>query len=187
MNPERNPWKTLSSEVKYKNPWITVREDQVIRPDGKPGIYGVVETRVATGVLALDDDDALYLVGQYRYPLDFYSWEIIEGGAELDEDPLEACKRELQEEAGLVASHWEPLGHEIHLSNCHSAERGFLYVARGLEHVGAAPEGTEELQIKKVPWKQALAMVTSGEITDAISIMAILLYEQGRRLKAEGC
>ena len=178
-DPERNPWKTLSSEVKYKNPWITVREDQVIRPDGNPGIYGVVETRVATGVLALDDHDALYLVGQYRYPMGCYSWEIIEGGAEPDEDPLEACKRELQEEAGLIAHHWEALGHEIHLSNCHSSERGYLYVARGLEHVGASPEGTEELQIKKVPWKEVLTMVMRGEITDAISIMAILLYDQG--------
>lgn len=183
MNPERNPWKTLSSVVKYKNPWITVREDQVIRPDGKPGIYGVVETRVATGVLALDDENNLYLVGQYRYPLDFYSWEIIEGGAETDEDPLEACKRELQEETGLIASHWEPLGHEIHLSNCHSSERGFLYVARGLKHVGANPEGTEELRIKKVPWKEAMDMVTRGEITDAMSIMAILLYGRERSVE----
>ncbi|MCF6287421.1 MAG: NUDIX hydrolase, partial [Candidatus Hydrogenedentes bacterium] len=147
QNPERNPWKTLSSEVKYQNPWISVREDQVIRPDGQPGIYGVVDCRVATGVLAFSEDDELYLVGQYRYALGCYSWEIIEGGAETGEDPLEACKRELQEEAGLVAERWEPLGHEIHLSNCHSSERGFLFVAHGLSHVGATPEGTEELQV----------------------------------------
>ncbi len=180
QNPERNPWKTLSSEVKYKNLWISVREDQVIRPDGKPGIYGVVDCRVATGVLALTDDDELYLVGQYRYPLHCYSWEIIEGGAEPDEDPMEACKRELREEAGLEAAHWKALGHEIHLSNCHSSERGFLYVARGLTHVGAEPEGTEELQVKKVSWAEAVAMVRRGEITDAFSIMGILLYEQQR-------
>jgi len=181
-NPESNPWKTLSSEVKYQNPWISVREDQVIRPDGKPGIYGVVDCRVATGVVALTDDDEVYLVGQYRYALDCYSWEIIEGGAEVDEDPVEACKRELQEEAGLAAAHWEPLGHELHLTNCHSSERGFLYVARGLTHVGAAPEGTEQLQVKKVPWAEAVAMVERGEINDAFSIMAILLYERRRQL-----
>lgn len=180
MNPERNPWQTLSSEVKYQNAWITVREDQVIRPDGKPGIYGVVETRVATGVLALEEDDSVYLVGQYRYPLDCYSWEIIEGGAELDEDPLEACKRELQEEAGLEADHWALLGHEIHLSNCHSSERGFLYTARGLRHVGAAPEGTEELRLQRVPWNEAVAMVMDGRITDAMSIMAILRHDRER-------
>ena len=184
MNPEQNPWRTLSSEVKYKNPWITVREDQVIRPDGKPGIYGVVETRIATGVLALDEDGALYLVGQYRYPLDCYSWEIIEGGAEQGEDPMDACKRELREEAGLEAAHWETLGGEIHLSNCHSSERGFLYVARGLTHVGEDPEGTEQLQVRKVPWSEAVAMVGRGEITDAFSIMGILLYD--RRVKGEG-
>jgi len=183
-DPERNPWKTLSTEVKYKNPWITVREDQVIRPDGHPGIYGVVETRVATGVLALDDHDALYLVGQYRYPMGCYSWEIIEGGAEPGEDPVVACKRELREEAGLEAAHWEPIGGEIHLSNCHSSERGFLYVARGLTHVGDDPDGTEQLQIKKVPWNEAVSMVERGEITDAFSIMGILLYD--RRVKSEG-
>lgn len=182
MNPlEQNPWKTLSSEVKYKNPWISVREDQVIRPDGAPGIYGVVDCRVATGVLALTEDDDLYLVGQYRYPMHCYSWEIIEGGAEPDEDPMEACKRELREEAGLEAAEWTPLGHEIHLSNCHSSERGFLYVARGLHHVDADPEGTEALQVRKVPWQEAVAMVENGAITDAFSIMGILLYDRLRR------
>lgn len=183
-DPERNPWKTCSSEIKYKNPWITVREDQVICPDGTPGIYGVVDCRVATGVLALTEKDELYLVGQYRYPMDCYSWEIIEGGAEIGEDPLKACKRELQEEAGLVAADWAPLGHEIHLSNCHSSERGFLYVARDLQHVDANPDGTEQLQIKKVPWKEAVSMVERGEIKDAFSIMGILLYD--RRVKGEG-
>ena len=180
-NPERNPWKTLSSEVKYQNPWISVREDQVIRPDGKPGIYGVVDCRIATGVLALTEERELYLVGQYRYPMNCYSWEIIEGGAEPDEDPLDACKRELREEAGLAASRWEPLGGEIHLSNCHSSERGFLYIARGLSHVGDDPEGTEQLQIRTVPWPDAVAMVEQGIITDAFSIMGILLYD--RRVK----
>ena len=177
-DPERNPWTTLSSEVKYENAWIRVREDQVIRPDGKPGIYGVVDCRVATGVLALTDANELYLVGQYRYPMNTYSWEIIEGGAEPGEDPVDACKRELREEAGLEAAHWEPLGGEIHLSNCHSSERGFLYVARGLTHVGDDPEGTEQLQLKKVPWPQAVDMVLSGAITDAFSIMGILLHDR---------
>lgn len=182
-DPERNPWTTLSSEVKYRNAWISVREDQVIRPDGSQGIYGVVESRVATGVLAMTEDDEVYLVGQYRYPLHQYSWEIIEGGAEEGEDPLAACKRELQEEAGLTATEWKPLGHEIHLSNCHSSETGLLYVARGLEHVGATPDGTEELQVKKVPWPEAVRMVEQGVISDAFSIMGILIYDRFKKGK----
>src|SRR5437868_652855 len=114
---EVSPWKCLSSRTVYTNDWIKVREDQVIRPDGKPGIYGVVETRIATGVLALTPDLQVYLVGQYRYPMDEYSWEIIEGGSDDGDDgALLTAQRELQEEAGLVAEHWEPLGHELHLS-----------------------------------------------------------------------
>ncbi|MCC6145633.1 MAG: NUDIX hydrolase [Candidatus Hydrogenedentes bacterium] len=176
-----NPWQTLSTRVVYKNPWITVREDQVIRPDGQPGIYGVVETRIATGVLALTEADEIYLVGQYRYTMEEYSWEIIEGGSDPGEDALEAAKRELREEAGLVASEWAPLGGEIHLTNCHSSERGYLYVARGLTHVGQEPEGTELLQLKKVPFTEALAMVDRGEIKDAITIMGILRYARLRQ------
>ncbi|NDC38040.1 MAG: NUDIX hydrolase, partial [Proteobacteria bacterium] len=97
-----NPWKTLSSKVMYQNPWISVREDQVIRPDGSPGIYGVVETKVATGVVALTPEHKVILVGQYRYPLQQYSWEIVEGGAEHGEDPFVAIQRELEEEVGRV-------------------------------------------------------------------------------------
>ena len=105
-----NPWKTLESRLVYSNPWISVREDQVIRPDGQNGIYSVVETRIATGVVALTPERDVYLVGQYRYPTEMYSWEIIQGGADEDEEPLAACKRELQEEAGLIAKDWTPLG-----------------------------------------------------------------------------
>lgn len=180
-----NPWRRVASRVVYENPWIRVREDEVIRPDGAPGIYGVVETRLATGVLALTPADEVYLVGQYRYALDIYSWEIVEGGADPGERALEACKRELREEAGLIAAHWAPLGGEIHLTNCHSSERAYLYVATGLRHVGAAPEGTEELEVRKVPFAEALAMVDRGEIQDAVSIMAILRLDRLRRIQAE--
>ncbi len=183
FDPAQNPWKTLSSRPIYSNPWISVREDQVIRPDGQPGIYGVVETRISTGILALTPDEELYLVGQYRYTMGEYSWEIIEGGTDEGEEPLDAAKRELREEAGLVAEHWEPLGGEIHVSNCHSSERGYLFVARGLSHVGASPDPTEELRIKKVPFDTALAMVMRGEIKDAIAIIGILAYAQQRRGK----
>ncbi len=185
MPADQNPWRRLSSRIVYENPWIRVREDAVVRPDGAPGIYGVVETRPATGVIALTDDDEVYLVGQYRYTLDTYSWEIVEGGADPGETPLEACQRELREEAGLVAAHWTPLGAEIHLTNCHSSECAYLFVATGLRHVGAEPEGTEQLRVRKVPFHEALAMVDRGEIPDAVSIMAILRLDRLRRSRAQ--
>lgn len=177
-----NPWRTLASRVVYENAWIRVREDDVLRPDGNPGIYGVVETRLATGVVALTDADEVYLVGQYRYPLDCYSWEIIEGGSDEGESALDAAIRELREEAGLEAAHWEALGPEIHLTNCHSNERGYLFLATGLKDVGASPDGTEELALKTVPLDEALAMVDTGEITDAMTIMALLRLDRARRL-----
>ncbi len=172
----KNPWTTLGTRVVYRNPWITVREDEVLRPNGSPGIYGVVETRLATGVLALTPEDDCYLVGQYRYTMDEYSWELIEGGSDPGEDALAAAQRELREEAGLTARDWQPLGGEIHLSNCHSSERGYLFVARDLEQVAATPDETEDLQLRRVPFREALAMVDRGEIRDSISIMGILRY-----------
>ncbi len=180
---EENPWETLGSKVVYENEWIKVREDAVIRPDGQPGIYGVVETRLATGVMAVTEAAEVYLVGQYRYALGEYSWEIIEGGSDAGESALEAAQRELQEEAGLVARDWVALGDEIHLTNCHSNERGYIFVARDLTEVGATPDGTEDLQLRKVPVAEALAMVDSGEIKDAMTILALLRYS---RMKALG-
>jgi 8-oxo-dGTP pyrophosphatase MutT (NUDIX family) len=170
---EHNPWKTHSSAVVYKNDWITVREDQVTRPDGKPGIYSVVETRIACGVVALTPNNEVYLVGQYRYPTECYSWEIIEGGAEKDEPPLQAIKRELQEEAGLSATEWTQLGPMIQLSNCHSSEMAIVFLARGLSETKAAPEGTELLQLKRVALAEAVKMCEDGRITDAMSIIGL--------------
>lgn len=186
---EENPWRTLESREVYKNPWIRVREDQVIRPDGAPGIYGVVETRIATGVVVLTPDGQTVLVGQYRYPTENYSWEIVEGGADHGEDPLVAIKRELKEEAGLIARHWEVLGDEVHLSNCFSAERAWLYLAEELEQTTSSPEGTEVLQVRTVPFDEAIRMVERGEIKDAMSIIGLLRAERAlaqRRALREG-
>ena len=124
----KNPWKTLSSRPIYENPWLRLREDQVIRPDGKEGIYGVVDTRLAVGVIALTPEKEIFIVGQWRYPLNRYSWEIIEGGGDPNEDGLVTAKRELKEEAGLVAETWRTLGGEVHLSNCFSSERAVFFV-----------------------------------------------------------
>ncbi len=171
---KENPWKTLSSKVVYKNPWITVREDQVINPNGTPGIYGVVSPKIAVGVVALTDDNQVYLVGQYRYPTNMYSWEIPEGGVEESESPLNAIKRELQEEAGISASSWQQLGEEIHLSNCYTSERAFLFLARGLTEVPSSPDDTEILQVKKVPLAEAVAAVENSSIVDGLSVIGLL-------------
>lgn len=171
---ERNPWKTISSRDVYANLWMKVREDQVIRPDGNPGIYGVIEARVATGVVALTPEHEVFLVGQYRYTTDEYSWEIIEGGADPGEEPIEAARRELKEEAGIVASHWEQLGGVVHLSNCISSEIGYLFVARDLEFTEPDPDGTEDLTLKRLPFSEALAMLDRGELKDSMTIIGLL-------------
>lgn len=168
-----NPWKKLGSRLVYENPWIRVREDRVITPAGSEGIYGVVDARIAVGIVALTEDKSIYLVGQYRYPNDIYSWEIPEGGAEGHEVPLEAAQRELREETGLEAAFWEELGGEVHLSNCFTSERAFIYVARGLTQGAAAPDETEKLAVKTTSLREALAMADDGSIYDGLSIIAI--------------
>ena len=131
MDQHRNPWTTLGSRAIYENPWIAVREDRVLRPDGQPGIYGVVHFRhLAIGIVPLTDDGQTILVGQYRYTLDDYSWEIPEGGGALGVDPLESAKRELREETGLVAERWTYLG-EAHLSNSAPDKAGCGFFAGG--------------------------------------------------------
>ncbi len=170
---QKNPWKTISSRIVYENPWIRVREDQVIRPDGKSGIYGVVESSIATGAVAINEQQEVYMVGQYRYTMEEYSWEIVEGGSEESESPLDAAKRELKEETGLLAESWTQLGGEIHLTNCHSSERGFVFLAQGLEMTQAAPEGTEVLEVKKIPLSKCLEMIDQGEIKDVVSIIGL--------------
>jgi 8-oxo-dGTP pyrophosphatase MutT (NUDIX family) len=172
---EPSPWRTLATRLIYTNPWMTVREDRVLRPDGREGIYGVMDARPATGVVALTPEQEVWLVGQWRYPTGNYSWEIIEGGADPGEPPEDAARRELLEEAGLTAREWELLGGEVHLSNCITAERAWIYLARGLTLTSApTPEATERLQLRRVPLVEALRRVDSGEIVDAVSVIGLL-------------
>jgi 8-oxo-dGTP pyrophosphatase MutT (NUDIX family) len=164
----------------YENPWISVREDQVIRPDGSPGIYGVVHFKnKAIGVLPVEADGRIWLVGQYRYPLDRYSWEIPEGGCPVGEDPEECARRELREETGLIADRFEIIA-VAHLSNSVSDEEGFVYRATGLVQGASDPEESERLQVRCVPFEDAWRMLQRREITDSLSVIALLL-EAGRR------
>jgi 8-oxo-dGTP pyrophosphatase MutT (NUDIX family) len=176
-----SPWTTLDGRVVYDNPWIRVREDQVLRPDGKPGIYGVVEFKNrAVGVLPVDDDGGVWLVGQYRYTLSAYSWEIPEGGCPVDESPEQTARRELLEETGLSAARLEPLGGPVHLSNSVSNEIGWLFRATGLVRGTSQPEGTERIQVRRFSWQEIQSRLARGEITDSLSVIA-LLYETVRR------
>ena len=168
-----SPWRRHSRRTAYENAWIEVRHDEVTRPDGQPGIYGVVHFRNrAVGVVAIDDADRVLLVGQYRYPLDRYSWEIPEGGVPFDEDALVGAQRELREETGLDAATWREIG-AFDLSSSVTDEVGILYLASDLTTGVPMPEGTEDLRVHWVPFHEALAMIDRGEILDAMSQLAL--------------
>jgi 8-oxo-dGTP pyrophosphatase MutT (NUDIX family) len=174
QHPENNPWKITSQEKVYDNPWIGVTEYQVINPSGNPGIYGKVHFKnYAIGVLVLDDDLNTYLVGQYRFPIDQYSWEMPEGGGPLGAEPLDSAKRELLEETGLKAEKWTEI-QRMHLSNSVSDELSILYLAQGLAQFEAEPEETEQLVVNKIPFAQLYKMVCDGEVTDAMTVTAVL-------------
>lgn len=162
-----------SRRVAYENPWITVWHDDVTRPDGSPGIYGVVHfDSLAAGVVAIDEEDRVVLVGQHRYTLDVDSWEIPEGGVPPGETALEGIQRELREETGLEADQWRELC-RLDLSNSVTDERAVLFVATGLRHGDASPEPTESIEVRWVPFDEALAMTAGGGITDAMSVVAL--------------
>jgi 8-oxo-dGTP pyrophosphatase MutT (NUDIX family) len=185
--PTASPWRTLGSRVIYDNPWITVREDQVLRPDGQPGIYGVVHMKTwAVGVVARTDDAATLLVGQYRYTLDAYSWEIPEGGGATCQTLLASAQRELMEETGVSASRWSYLG-EVHTSNSVTDESGVIFVAEGLAFGRPTPEGTERIEVRRLPLAEAVDLADSGEISDSLSVIGLLRAERwlqaGRRTR----
>lgn len=168
------PWERRTRRTVYENDWIEVWHDEVSRPDGSDGIYGVVHPRFrAAGVVAVDETDRVVLVGQHRYTLDRYSWEIPEGGVPLDMDVLTGAKRELAEETGIRASTWrELLRHS--LTNSISDEEGVIYLATGLVPGKPEPDATEDITVRLVPFDEALAMVDRGEIHDAMSQLGLL-------------
>ena len=166
MDEKNNPWKILTQKDIYDNPWINVTEFDVINPSGGKGIYGKVHFKnIAIGIIPLDDALNTYLVGQFRFAIGQYSWEIPEGGGPHALDVLESAKRELKEETGLVAEEWVKLL-DTHLSNSVSDERCVIYMARKLKQEEATPEETEQLVVKKIPFEEAYQMVNDGIITE---------------------
>lgn len=183
-----NPWTTKSRQTTYDNPWIKIEHHEVINPSGGAGIYGLVHFKNwAIGVVPVDEEGYTYLVGQWRYPLAAYHWEIPEGGCPIGQDPLLAAQRELKEETGLVAQNWKQLL-DFHLSNSVTDEYGLAYLATGLRQEEAAPEPTEDLLVKRLPLKEAIGLVMAGEITDALSVLALqriaLLQLEDEKLKS---
>jgi len=178
----KNLWKTRSREDIYENPWIKLEEHQVINPAGGKGIYGKVHFKnTAIGIVPLDENGTTWLVGQHRYTLNEWSWEIPEGGGPFEKSILESAKRELKEETGLSAKKWTQIL-KTHLSNSVSDEVGFIFLAEDIREGKTSPEPTEaDMIIRKLPFREALNMVLQGEITDGLSVMGILLV--ARRLK----
>jgi ADP-ribose pyrophosphatase len=176
----QNPWETKQTNLVYENKWIAVSHAEVITPGGTDGIYGKVHFKnVAIGIIPMDKEGNTWIVGQYRYTLNQYSWEIVEGGGPLDQPVIESAQRELLEETGLAAKVWTPVL-EMHLSNSVSDEYGIAYLATDLTMGQSQPEITEQLEIRKLPFQELYQMAMRGEITDALSLAAIfkvkLLY-----------
>ena len=168
-----DPWRTLGTREVYDNAWIRVREDRVVRPDGAAGIYGVVsfKTLALGAVVRFDNDDTL-LVGQHRYTVGAWSWEIPEGGAHPAAEPLAEVQRELREETGLVAARWTPLG-ALHTSNSATDEAGALWLAEDLTQHAAAPDPTEDLRLWRLPLAAAHARAMDGTFTDSLTIIGL--------------
>ncbi|MEO9967312.1 MAG: NUDIX hydrolase [Reichenbachiella sp.] len=179
-----NPWQTLSSDTVYDNAWIQVEHHQVLNPAGNPGIYGKVHFKnKALGIIPLDEELNTWIVGQYRYTLEEYSWEIPMGGGILDADIYLSAQRELKEETGILADRWQNIL-RIHTSNSATDEEGFVFVATGLTFGNPEFEETEEIEVRKMKFDQAVDMVMNNEITDSLSIAGILktkmLLEDGK-------
>jgi 8-oxo-dGTP pyrophosphatase MutT (NUDIX family) len=176
----KSPWKTTSSRIAYQNPWIRVREDEVIRPDGEPGLYGVIEIRPSVGIVAVNERDEVALVGQWRYSVDRYSVEIPRGGSDPDEpDLLDAAKRELAEEAGVKATRWELLGR---VDNCNGVANDVqsLFLATELSATEMHLDPGEDIVVQWAPFAEAVRMVMDGRITEVCSVAGILMVAQRR-------
>lgn len=181
---KRGPWTVLSRRDVYDNRWIGVTHHEVLTPAGEPGIYGTVHYKNhALAIVPVDEEGYTFLVGQHRFPLDEFSWEVPEGGGTIGVDPRESAARELKEETGIEAVHWQQLL-RCDLSNSTSDERSTSFLAWGLTQGTASPDPTEQLALRRLPLTEAFKMVAAGEIQDALSVLSLqavqLLHLQGR-------
>lgn len=169
-----NPWTTLRSEKVHESPWIAVTKHDVLTPNNTEGTYSTVHFKnLAIGILPLDKDHNTWIVGQWRYPIQQYSWEIPEGGGKLNVEPLDSAKRELLEETGITANKWTKI-QEMYLSNSVSDEYCIIYIAQDLNFGESHPDDEEELQTRKISFNELYKMVEAGEITDSLTVMAVL-------------
>lgn len=172
-DPTESPWRRRSRRLVYENAWVSVLHDEVDRPDGQPGIYGVIHFQNhAVAIVAVDAQDRVALVGQWRYTIDGYSWELPEGGVPPGEAPLTGAQRELREETGLRAAHWREVA-RIAVSNSVTDELGTIFLATELQQGDASPDGTEQLRVRWVAFNEALAMIDDGRISDLLTIAAL--------------
>ncbi|MGB3524345.1 MAG: NUDIX hydrolase [Flavobacteriales bacterium] len=171
---KRGPWTTLSEKLAYETPWISVAHHEVIDPGGKHGVYGVIHFKsLAVGVIPLDEEMNTWIVGQYRYPMEAYSWEMPEGGGDRNAPAVESAKRELREEVGIEAEHWTEIL-QMDLSNSASDEKAVIFVARGLTFHAPEPDHDEELEQRKLPFMELYEMVQRGEVRDSLTVAAVL-------------
>jgi len=182
MSERRGGWTVLDSAVLYANPWITVREDRVVQPDGREGTFGIVEMKPGVSVLPVDDEGRLYLVRVFRYTLDRDCLETIAGGIDAGESPAEAARRELREEAGIEATELIDLGKADQMTEV-VVSPDHLFLARGLSFVASDREPTERIAPVRVGFDQALRWVMDGTISHAASAVLIL---KSARLLEEG-
>jgi 8-oxo-dGTP pyrophosphatase MutT (NUDIX family) len=174
INEQKNPWTLLNKNDVYESPWIQVSHHEVLNPAGNSGTYSVVHfKKLAIGVLPLDENNFTWIVGQYRYPLNSFSWEIPEGGGDLDIDPVETAKRELLEECGITAKKFT-LIQQMQISNSATDEVAYIFIAKDLSFAKSSPDEDEELHIKKIHFDELYEMVLTGKVTDSLSVAAVL-------------
>lgn len=178
---DNNPWTTHTTENRYENAWIRVEHNEVTTPGGSPGVYGVVRFKNrAVGIVPIDSQDHTWLVGQYRYVLGEYSWEIPAGGCPEGDSLEDTARRELREETGLIASTLQPILEGVRLTNSVTDETAWSYIATDLKPADAQPEDTEELELRRLPVAEAIALVLNHEINDAFTIMTLLRIHADR-------
>lgn len=174
IDENKNPWNLLNKKDVYESPWISVSHHDILNPVGNPGTYSVVHFKnFAIGVLPLDENFNTWIVGQFRYPFNMFTWEIPEGGGPLNIDPRESAKRELEEECGIIANKFTFIQH-MQLSNSATDEVAYLYVAQNLSFTKSSPDDNEELHVKKIHFNELYEMVLNGKVTDSLTVAAVL-------------